>query len=138
MIAYGKQFFTSFLGILKFIELILSSLIIAVDYEYFIKHEDHDKIFDVILASGTTSLILCLFIVLLSISCGHKCDRLLQWQCVFHFGMCLWFWTFCIILVSITHDAERTILGSLGIVIGAVYTIDTIFSYKAYAYITFC
>lgn len=125
---YGKGYIKTPIGILKIIEIILCIVVIVLETDL----GGYADLLHATLGAGVTGLVISLLIFILSLACGNDVNDVLQWQCVIHFVLTVWFLVCGIMLILKDWGQKVLIIAIMAIVTGVVYLLDTIFSYKEY------
>lgn len=129
MATYGKGYIKTASGIFKILEVIFCIVVVALISDYTSNHDVHE-LYSALLGAGVTGLVLPLLIIILSCAVGQDLDAVLQWQCIAHFGMAVWF-IVCGILLALKKWGNRSLtIAIMGIVSGVVYLIDAFLSYS--------
>lgn len=132
MPTYGKGFIKSPLGVLKIIEIILCIVIICLTSNFTHHYYVYDELFPSVMGAAVAGLVISLLILILSCACGDDVDPVLQWQCIVHLLLTVWFLVTGIMLALRDYGTKSLIIAIIAIVTGVVYLLDTIFSYKDY------
>lgn len=130
MVEYGREYFKSPLGILKILEIIFCIVVIVIQNEYFYGYSY--GVMSTIIGAAAAGLVLSLLILILSVACGDKCDKVLEWQCFVHLVICICLLVAGIMLAVKNYTRNTMILAILGIIDGIIYLVDTIISYTEY------